>query len=104
MGLFDFNRDTMPRRWSEMSLEFKLMFAYHIAMMALLVAGDAVPVSGEIAIAAGILAVIVALSWRHRETMGWRWPGAKTGSIVSRRPGDSHGGFLIRLRAATAGA
>jgi hypothetical protein len=76
MGLFDppSAASAMPRRWADYSLEYQGMFAYHIAMMAMMVTG-LVPVPYEIAVAGGIVAVIATASIGRRQSLDWQWPG-----------------------------
>jgi hypothetical protein len=64
-----------PRRWSEMSFDTKLFFAFHVCIMVMFVLGGALTVSLEIAIALGLstIALIASVLYRYRE--GWRWRG-----------------------------
>lgn len=60
-----------------MSLDFRLMFGYHISMMVMMVAGGSLTVKQELMIAASIAGLIVLLSRHHRQKRHWRWPGVK---------------------------
>jgi hypothetical protein len=74
MGLFDPPAEAKyPRRWRDMSFEYRGMFAYHIAMMVMFVAGI-LPVLYEVAVAAGIFVVIAGVSWDRRRRMDWHHP------------------------------
>jgi hypothetical protein len=78
MALFDPPKaGDYPRKWKDMSLEFKLGFVYHGCMMFLFVAGGAFSVWQEVSLTIVILAVLASLSVRHRRSAGWRWQGAK---------------------------
>jgi hypothetical protein len=69
------NDTSYPRKWSEMSTDFKLMMAYHLCMMVLFVVGGAVGVIIELAIAASVLAIALVISVWRKLAAGWRWPG-----------------------------
>lgn len=65
----------MPRRWSEMSTDYKLMSGFHCCMIVLFLVGGALSVILEIGIAFGLLTVATVISvWRRREAR-WRWRG-----------------------------
>lgn len=70
-----FSDRSHPRKWSEMSTDFKLMMGYHLCMMALFIVGGAVGVVAELAIAASVLAIAIVISVWRKFTAGWRWPG-----------------------------
>ena len=67
-----------PRKWKDMSLEFKLMFVYHGCMMVLFIAGGAFTTKQELFITGTLVVVITTLSLRHRRSIGWRWEGVET--------------------------
>lgn len=81
--LFDAPKSSYPRRWAEMSFEFKSFFAYHIAMMAMAAAGSALPLRGKVFIAAAILSGVFFLSARRRLAMGWHWRAPGPGRILA---------------------
>jgi hypothetical protein len=64
-----------PRGWSEMSVDFKLMFGFHAGMMILLLAGSLLSTTIELATAAGLLLTAMVISVAHRRAVGWRWRG-----------------------------
>jgi hypothetical protein len=70
-----FRDSSYPRKWSEMSTDFKLMMGYHLCMMALFIVGGAVGVVAELAIAASVFAIAIAISVWRKLAVGWRWPG-----------------------------
>jgi hypothetical protein len=65
-----------------MSLEFKSMFAYHIGMMIMFMAGGLLTVPLEVGVALTLAAMCVFLSLRHRRQVGWRWPGVSIKEIL----------------------
>jgi hypothetical protein len=67
--------DDYPRTWSEMSFEFKGMFAYHIVMMAMMLVGGSLAFIAQIAIAGVIAFLVAAASLLRRLRHRWRWPG-----------------------------
>lgn len=69
-----FSEDS-PRTWSEMSFEFKGMFAYHVVMMVMMLAGGSLALIAQIAIAAAIALVIAIVSVIRRLRHKWRWQG-----------------------------
>jgi uncharacterized membrane protein len=71
-----------PKNWKEMSLDMRLMFGYHIAMMVMMVAGGSLTVRQELTIAATIAALILLVSHYHRQKRHWRWPGAKPVNVL----------------------
>jgi len=71
--LFDVDKSNYPRRWADMSFEFKCLFTYHIAMMAMMAAGSALHLRCKVLIAAAILGGVFFLSIRRRATMDWHW-------------------------------
>lgn len=68
-----------PRRWSEMALDFKLMFGLHGAVMIMFAAGRALTIAAEITFDAILIVAAVIIAVRHRQQRGWRWarPGPK---------------------------
>lgn len=71
-----------PRKWKDMSLDFKLMFVYHGCMMFLFIAGSAFTTGQELFIAASLAVVLTMLSLRHRSAIGWKWEGIKTKDLA----------------------
>lgn len=74
MSIFD-QRDSSLR---DTSLDFKLMFTYHICMMVMFGAGQGgLSVRFELLVTAMLVTVLVAVAVRHRRKCGWRWPGVE---------------------------
>lgn len=71
-----------PRKWKDMSLDFKLMFVYHGCMMFLFIAGSAFTTRQELFIASSLVVVLTMLSLRHRSAVGWKWEGVKTKDLA----------------------
>jgi len=65
-----------------MSLDMRLMFAYHISMMVMMVAGGSLTVRQELTIAATVAALILLASRYHRQKAHWRWPGIKPANVL----------------------
>jgi hypothetical protein len=79
MALFDQPTTQHPRQWKDMSRDFKSMFVYHGAMMVLFITGSAFSYKQELSVAGVIIAVLIAISLRHRHESSWHWrrPAAK---------------------------
>jgi hypothetical protein len=75
--MFDAPSQRYPKKWKEMSLDFKLMFAYHGCMMALFIAGQTLSVREEILFTSVLVMVLAAISIRLRKATNWRWPGLR---------------------------
>jgi len=75
--MFDAPSQRYPKKWKEMSLDFKLMFAYHGCMMALFIAGQSLSVREEILFTSVLVMVLAAISIRLRKATNWRWPGLR---------------------------
>ena len=71
-----------PKKWKEMSLDMKLMFVYHISMMAMMMAGGSLSVRQELTIAGVIALLIVLVSRYNRQKKHWRWPGIKLVDVL----------------------
>ena len=71
-----------PRKWKDMSLDFKLMFVYHVCMMVLFIAGSAFTTRQELFIAASLVLVFTMISLRHRSAIGWQWQDIKTKDLA----------------------
>jgi amino acid transporter len=76
-----------------MSIDMKLMFGYHISMMAMMVAGGSLTVRQELTIAATIAALILLVSRYHRQKKHWRWPEIKPANVLY----ALGGAFLISI-------
>jgi hypothetical protein len=72
-----------PKRWRDMSVDFRLFFAYHISMMVMMIAGQGeLSVRIELVITALLVMVLMAISIVHRKENNWRWPGVQGRDIV----------------------
>jgi len=78
-----------------MSYDFKFMFVYHGTMMFLMIAGGALSVVIEAAIAAALLAVGAVLIVRHRRTTPWVWPGVSAARILGAAGAILLGGLFL---------
>ncbi len=65
-----------PRNWEDMSLDTKMFFGFHLSVMVMFVAGGALAIGTEIAIASALATCIFIASVVHRRYAGWRWRGA----------------------------
>ena len=65
-----------------MSVDFRLMFAYHGSMMVMMVAGGGLSLQQEILITTVLVTVLVSVSLRHRARVGWHWPGANGKDVL----------------------
>lgn len=66
-------RTPPPRGWADMSFEFKAMFAYHVALMAMFVTG-LVPIGYQLAAAGGWIGLAALTSIVRRRKLGWKRP------------------------------
>jgi hypothetical protein len=67
-----------PRKWKDMSLEYKLMFGFHICMMVLFATqgiSNKLTEKQQILFVIAIAAAILVLSVRHRRAIRWKWQG-----------------------------
>jgi hypothetical protein len=80
--MFDAPSQRYPKKWKEMSLDFKLMFAYHGCMMALFIAGQNLSVREEILATVFMVIVLAVASITHRRLTHWRWPGARPRDVL----------------------
>lgn len=71
-----------PKKWKEMSLDMKLMFGYHISMMAMMMAGGSLSVRQELTIVGAIASLIVLVSRYNRQKKHWRWPGIRLVDVL----------------------
>jgi hypothetical protein len=83
MTLFDWHKADYPRSWSEMSLDFQLMFAWVVGMVALGVLGAALPVEITVILAAALATSFILLSVARRRALHWQWTGARPAEVVS---------------------
>lgn len=71
-----------PKRWKEMSVDFKLMFVYHGSMMVLFMVGGGISLRLEILVTLGLVAALSIISIRHRQQTNWHWPGVRFRDIA----------------------
>jgi hypothetical protein len=64
-----------PRRWSDMALDFKLMFGLHGAIMIMFVIGGSLTIAIEAAIQGALIAAAFAIAIVWRGQQGWHWSG-----------------------------
>jgi hypothetical protein len=82
MALFDAPKsENYPRKWREMSFDYKLMFVYHGCMMLLFATGGFFTTRQELMFVAVLVASLTTLSLRHRSQVGWRWQGVSNKQI-----------------------
>jgi hypothetical protein len=65
-----------PRRWSEMSLDWKAFFVSFFAIMLMFMAGGALSTWVELGVEAALVVILAAVMIWQRLTDGWRWAGA----------------------------
>ena len=76
--------DERPHKsWSDASFEFKGFFAYHVAMMAMMIFGRALPFVDQAFVAGTIAASVAVVSVTRRIQKGWRWSGLTVGRSLS---------------------
>ena len=63
-SMFDPPTQHYPKKWKEMSLDFKLMFVYHVSMMLLFIAGGSLSIQQE------IMQQNKFVTWMHRAQRG----------------------------------
>jgi len=71
----DPSKQSYPKTWKEMSVEFRLFFVYHVSMMVLMMTGGTLSIQVELLIAGTLILVLTLVSLQRRARMGWRWPG-----------------------------
>lgn len=76
-------RQSYPKTWKEMSLDFKLMYVYHGSMMVMFMVGTGLTIQQEIVAAVFLAGVLSSISIRHRRQTNWRWPGVRIGDVVN---------------------
>jgi len=91
--------ENYPRKWKDMSLDFKLMFVYHGCMMFLFIAGSGFTTRQELFIAISLAVVLTILSLRHRSAIGWKWKGITTKDLAMAIAGSAL--LVFFLHAAT---
>jgi hypothetical protein len=67
--------ENYPRRWSDMAIDYKLMFVLHIAIMIQFALGQSLTIAGEAAVQGGLIAAALAVAIWIRQKSGWRWRG-----------------------------
>jgi len=79
MWPFNLGQQMPPRRWVDMSVEFKGFFLYHLSMGALF----ALPITGRVLrlpeylfVAAAVGLAVAMVSAVHRARLKWHWRGA----------------------------
>lgn len=86
-----------PRRWSEMSLDTRLFFAFHFCIILMFAAGGALSVPLEIAIAASLATIVAVVSVAHRLRKGWRWRGAGLKQVLLAAGGLALAGLMFTV-------
>jgi hypothetical protein len=82
MALFDAPKsENYPRKWRDMSFDYKLMFVYHGCMMLLFAGGGFFTTRQELVFVAVLVPSLTTLSLRHRSQVGWRWQGVSNKEI-----------------------
>jgi amino acid transporter len=82
--------------WRDMSVDFKLMFVYHGAMMVMFMAGQGgLSVRSELQFTTLLVVILVAIAIRHRKKANWRWPGVKPGNVLGAAAGLALIGFFL---------
>jgi len=74
------NKDSDPKN---MSLDFKLMFVYHIVMMILFGLRPISDPTHQVYLAIVLLIALVLISLLHKLKSNWSWPGLSFSSIPS---------------------
>ncbi|MBP6010977.1 MAG: hypothetical protein KBA31_02015 [Alphaproteobacteria bacterium] len=67
--------ENYPRTWSEMSFEFKGMFAYHLSIIVMVIAGRGLTPIEQTLIAAALMLAIAVASFIRRLRHEWHWQG-----------------------------
>src|ERR1700752_3198253 len=80
--MFDLPAKPYPKTWKEMSLDYRLMFIFHICIMILFVIGAKLTLREEILIAASVASVMILISRRHRKSVHWRRPKIRTRDVL----------------------
>ena len=84
MALFDApDINKRPTHWRDFSYDFRFLYVYFGCMAALFMLGGSLTVREELAAAAILMAILVALSLKHRQNMNWQWPGIRTKRILT---------------------
>lgn len=68
--------------WASISFEMKGLFAFHMSMMVLFIAGPRFLFVEQLFVAIGIAAIVVLWSIIRRIRNGWRWRGASMGRRI----------------------
>jgi hypothetical protein len=84
MSIFDLGNTNYPKRWADMSVEYKLMFAYHASMMVMMLLSRSplltVPI--ELGVAGALVLGFAVVSIRRRRHLGWHWPGIRPSHLA----------------------
>jgi len=74
--------ENYPRKWSEMSFDFKLMFVWQGSMMILFMTGSNFTIRQELSFAAILMVVLFSASMKNRSSRGWHWQPAESKQFV----------------------
>lgn len=80
---FRFGQNRKDTNLKDMSLDFKLMFVYHISMMVLFASTFIRNPIHQVYFAAVLATVLVAISITHKYKSNWSWPGFKLSGLLS---------------------
>jgi hypothetical protein len=83
MALFDVPDPSFPIRWRDFSPDYKLAFVYLGCMALLFMSGGSLSLKQEVVAGIMVTTVLVSLSARHRQRMGWRWPGVGAKGVLA---------------------
>jgi hypothetical protein len=73
MGWLDEPTKRRATSWKEMSVEMRMMFVYHLCMMALFMTGGILTPKIEVTIALLLISVLTGISLRRRREKMWHW-------------------------------
>jgi hypothetical protein len=93
--------ENYPRKWSKMSLDFKLMFVWQGFMMILFMTGSNFTIRQELSFAAILMAVLFSVSMKNRLLKGWHWQPVESRQGYPQWFASPHGnadGSYIRTR------
>jgi hypothetical protein len=74
--------ENYPRKWAEMSLDFKLMFVWQGSMMILFMTGSNFTIRQGLSFAAILMAVLFSVSMNNRRSKGWHWQPVESKQFV----------------------
>lgn len=78
-----FSRERNPKTWKDMSVDYRLFFVFHGSMMVLMMVGGELSLRQEVFIVTGLVAILLAISMKHRERSNWHWPGIGGKDVLS---------------------